>query len=92
LIAHEPSVLRVLPDSEQWLTFFAQLYLTALTEGAPKALETFMGSVVTPASTPDSELFGSDVLQKIDERQKSTGSSEFGMLHELLPSAHYNPM
>jgi pimeloyl-ACP methyl ester carboxylesterase len=86
LIAHEPSVLRVLPDADQWLTFFAQLYLTALADGPRKAPEDFMSSVVTPASMPDLEFFVSREFKKLDERQKRTASSEFGMLHELRPA------
>jgi pimeloyl-ACP methyl ester carboxylesterase len=32
LIAHEPPVLRILPDADRWLAFIAQIYLTALTD------------------------------------------------------------
>jgi hypothetical protein len=70
---------------------YAQIYVTVLTSGTQKALQDFMASIVVPATPPNPELAGTDVFNQINERQKATGSSEFGMRCELLPSSNYKP-
>lgn len=91
LIAHEPPVLRILPDADKWLAFIAQVYVTALTSGMQKAMQDFIASIVMPPTPPGPELAGTDVFQQINERQQTSGSSEFGMRCELLPSSNYKP-
>jgi hypothetical protein len=90
VIAHEPPAVRVLPDADKWLTFFAQLYLTALKD-VQKASQDFAAACAVPATAPDPEVQGSDVPQKLWLRQKMTSSWEFCLRNEMLPSSHYKP-
>ena len=48
LIAHEPPVLRMLPDADEWLALIAEVYGTTLREGKEKGLQKFMESIVMP--------------------------------------------
>lgn len=90
LIAHEPPVLRILPDADKWLAFIAGVYAKALSGHMEEAGQEFMASIVAPAATPDFGL-DSSVFQGIQERQQETGSGEFGMRCELLPVVNYRP-
>jgi len=91
LIAHEPPVVRILPDADKWLSIFAELYLTTLREGAQKGMRDFLAFLAIPPAAPDPELLGSPVFQEINQRQTASSSSEFGLRNELLPSSHYEP-
>ena len=91
VIAHEPPVIRILPDADEWLAFVARLYLTALTESDEKAFAAFLASIVMPPTDPDPELGASPVFGEIDRRQRASGSAQFVMRHELVPFSRYMP-
>lgn len=91
LIAHEPPILRILPDADRWLAFIAGVYLTALTDSPDKALQQFIAAIVAPPAPPEPEVAASTVFFEIMERQRVTGSSEFGMRSELMPVSLYLP-
>jgi pimeloyl-ACP methyl ester carboxylesterase len=90
VIAHEPPAVRVLPDADKWLKFFAQLYLTTLND-MQKASRDFAAAIAVPAITPDPEILRSDEPQKIQERQRKNSSPEFSMRYEILPCSSYQP-
>lgn len=48
-------------------------------------------AIVTPPTVLDAEIRTSNIFHEIKERQKKSGSSEFGMRYELLPSSNYKP-
>jgi hypothetical protein len=51
IVAHEPPVLRVLPDSKKWLRFFSGVYRTGFRFGHQVAMLKFARSVSIPLRT-----------------------------------------
>src|SRR6516165_1107313 len=45
VVAHEPPVVKILPDAPEWLTFFDRIYDTYRQEGIPKAMHQFANGV-----------------------------------------------
>ncbi|MCC3372726.1 alpha/beta fold hydrolase [Cohnella sp. REN36] len=83
VIAHEPPVLRVLPDSEKWLRFFADLYRTAYKYGTTVANLKFSLSLSIPLRAYSS-IPG-------DFSKRSSQNQQFFMKQEMLPFSGYQP-
>lgn len=49
LVAHEPPVVKLLPDAARWLAFFDGVYNTYRTDGIPKAMQQFASTVLGSA-------------------------------------------
>lgn len=91
LIAHEPPTVKVLPDADIWLSTIARIYLAELEISHKKAVADFTAAIAIPPTMPEPELEGTTVFQEIDERQRATASSEFGIRHELVAACQYDP-
>ncbi|HWI66676.1 MAG TPA: alpha/beta hydrolase [Symbiobacteriaceae bacterium] len=83
VVVHEPPVVRMLPDSEQWLRFFAGVYGLAYRYGVTVAMFRFLLSLGIPLSalgkTPK------DVGARLEK------NNEFLVKHEMIPSVTYRP-
>jgi pimeloyl-ACP methyl ester carboxylesterase len=84
VVAHEPPVARVLPDSERWLRFFAGLYWVALRLSVNFAMLRFALMVGIPALLAMRKA-PQDVASRTDK------VADFFVRHELLPVVNYQP-
>lgn len=82
-IVHEPPVVRVLPDAQKWLRFFAGLYQMAFRFGHNIAMLRFSFATRIPFST----------LSKVPDETASrmTKNNEFFIKHEMLAFSGYQP-
>jgi pimeloyl-ACP methyl ester carboxylesterase len=83
LVAHEPPVLRVLPDAHEWMARFAQLHLTAWGGDPDKAVADFLATTAIPPSVY--EHMSADFVARI------AGNREFFIRSELIPFSSYSP-
>ena len=83
MVVHEPPVIRVLTDSENWLSFFSELYHDAYTLGIGAAMAKFGGTLEIPmrANPNISKEFGKHMGE----------NDEFFMKHEMLSFTNYMP-
>jgi pimeloyl-ACP methyl ester carboxylesterase len=83
LVAHEPPVLRALPDSEKWRRFFAGVYRTAFRFGVNVAMIKFALAVGIPIRA----------YAKIpkDLGSRMANNQDFFVKHEMLPVTNYMP-
>lgn len=83
IIVHEPPVIRMLPDSEKWLRFFAGLYRTAFRFGSNVAMLRFSLSVGIPKRA----------LLKVPKNFSiRTGKNHnFFVKNEMIPFVNYKP-
>ena len=83
LVAHEPPVLRVLPDGERWRRFVAGVYWLKFGFGVNVAMFRFALTLGIPARA----------YSKVpkDLRSRAADNREFFLEHEMLPVANYEP-
>jgi pimeloyl-ACP methyl ester carboxylesterase len=84
VVAHEPPLARVLPDSQRWLRFFAGLYWMALRLSVNLAMLRFALMVGIPP------LLAMRKAPK-DVASRSDKVADFFVRHELLPVVNYQP-
>ncbi|HEX7116440.1 MAG TPA: alpha/beta hydrolase [Steroidobacter sp.] len=85
MVVHEPPALRVLPDANEWLAFYAEVFIKALKEGWLKAQQHFYSALALP---PD--LY-KHIPSDFSERLQRYGNAEFMITRELMPLASYEP-
>src|SRR5262245_36597271 len=83
VVAHEPPVVRLLPDSERWLRFFAHLYRLAFRFGAGVAMLRFALSTHIPLRAY--RAIPNDCATRMGRNH------DFFIKHEMLPFVHYQP-
>jgi pimeloyl-ACP methyl ester carboxylesterase len=83
IVAHEPPLIRVLPNSEKWLRYFSGIYRTAYRFGANIAMLKFSLSLGIPQSGFRS--VPNDVGTRVGKNQN------FFIKHEMLPLVNYKP-
>jgi pimeloyl-ACP methyl ester carboxylesterase len=82
-VVHEPPLISVLPDAEDWLRFYAEVYLTVVRDGPAKAQQMFYSRLVLP-----SDLF-KHIPRDFSERLQKHGNAEFLLRRELMPLTLY---
>jgi len=82
-VVHEAPIVRLLPDANKWIRFFAACYTTAVRFGPRVAMLRF----ALPARIPIAALRAvpRDVAQRL------SGNNEFFVKHEMVPFAGYEP-
>jgi pimeloyl-ACP methyl ester carboxylesterase len=84
LIAHEPPLAEILPDADEWRTFFAGIHDIYLTEGKGPALQRFMAGIGM-----DKTARPADVDQALIRR--TAGSLDFLLEHEVRQVTGFRP-
>lgn len=85
LVAHEPPVMRVLPNADEVLTAFARVYLTTWEEGPEAGMRLFGALNAIPRTDADrAALDPEDVA-------RTRGNIAFFLKQEMLPFANYMP-
>jgi pimeloyl-ACP methyl ester carboxylesterase len=85
LVAHEPPVMRVLPDADELLAEYAGIYLAAWTEGPQQAFRRFTALNAIPRTEQDVAA----VLP--EDLERTRGNIEFFVKQEMLPLSGYKP-
>lgn len=85
VVAHEPPIVRVLPDSKKWLGFFSKIYNMAFKYGEPLAFFRFNFSLSIPFSAFKS------VPKDFQDRVSKFNNSSYLLKHEMLPGINYKP-
>lgn len=85
MIVHEPPVVRLLPDSEKWQKFFANVYQTSFRFGIQAASFRFNLSLSIPFSA--FKTVPKDFQQRVTE----ANNESFLIRHEMIPSVNYMP-
>jgi pimeloyl-ACP methyl ester carboxylesterase len=85
VVAHEPPVVRVLPDSKKWLGFFSNVYRVALKYGESLASLKFNFSLSIPFSAFKS------VPTDFQDRVSKSNNISYLFMHEMLPGINYLP-
>lgn len=85
VVAHEPPVMRVLPDADQLLAEYAKIYLTALTEGPMPAFQRFTQLNAIPRTEQDR------LALQPEDMERTRGNIEFFVKQEMLPLSSYKP-
>jgi pimeloyl-ACP methyl ester carboxylesterase len=85
-VVHEPPTVRVLPDSEKWLSYFASLYHGSFQFGGIISLLRFVWMLGLPLIT---------AMRKMDlpheSASKRAADDEFFLKQELIPVINYKP-
>jgi pimeloyl-ACP methyl ester carboxylesterase len=85
-VVHEPPVVRVLPDSEKWLRYFAGLHYAAFRSGVTFAMLRFGLMLGLPLINAMRRV---DVSHESEE--KMAENDQFFMKQELIPVTNYMP-
>lgn len=91
VVAHEPPLASVLPDAEQWLGFYGELYETYQREGvdaARKAFRSGMGMETTTKPPRRTELPPDELAEMLGRIRRN---HVFWFEHELLAYPAYRP-
>ena len=91
LVAHEPPLASVLPDSARWLDFYAELYRIYRTEGVDAARRAFrVGMSMDTATKPPrrTELPAAELAEMLERIRRN---HVFWFEHELLSYPAYQP-
>lgn len=75
LVAHEPPVVKLLPDAAVWLAFFDGVYDTYRAEGIPQAMHQFARGVLGSA---DRQL-----LERVQSAHPNESNTRYWLEHEL---------
>lgn len=86
VVAHEPPLVKVLPDSQKWTEFFQSVYDLKAESGIPAAMQKFT-SILSNRS--DAVLMAADSPMKISEA--AIGNVQYWFEHELLQYSGSNP-
>jgi pimeloyl-ACP methyl ester carboxylesterase len=92
IIVHEPPLARIHPQSRKWQRFFARIYGTAFTLGAPIAMIRFLFGVGLPLG----ESAPSGAIEEHRRESHDNGSgmrkiAEYFVKQELIPVTNYMP-
>ncbi|WP_152392968.1 alpha/beta hydrolase [Paenibacillus guangzhouensis] len=85
MVVHEPPVVRLLPDSEKWQRFFANVYRTSFRFGVQAASFRFNLSLSIPFS-----VFKT-VPKDFQQRVMEANNENFLIRNEMIPSVNYIP-
>lgn len=85
MVIHEPPVIRVLPDSKKWQSFFASVYRTSFRFGIQMASFKFNLSLSIPFNAFKS------VPKDFQKRVTEANNENFLIRHEMIPSVNYMP-
>ena len=92
VIAHEPPLARIHPQSRKWQRFFARIYGTAFTFGAAVAMLRFMFGVGLPLGvSAHSEAAEKRQRERHDNQVEMREMAEYFVKQELLPVTNYMP-
>jgi pimeloyl-ACP methyl ester carboxylesterase len=92
IIAHEPPLVRIHPQSRKWQRFFAHVYGTACTLGAPIAMIRFLFGVGLPfGGATRSEAAEERRQEDHDNGAGIRQTAELFVKEELLPVTNYMP-
>ena len=83
LVAHEPPVVRVLPDAAEWQTDAAEIYLAAWQDGPENAIQRFAESVQLSAEGAD--------MGSAEDMARIGANIDFFLKYEMLPFTNYLP-
>jgi pimeloyl-ACP methyl ester carboxylesterase len=92
LVAHEPPVVRVLPDADEFQTRVADIYRTAWTEGSKAAFFDFL--LLTQLPFNNGKPFTADEVAGIRpgaDQVPGLDFADFYMKHQMLPLTDYKP-
>lgn len=85
LVAHEPPVMRVLPNADQLLAEYATISHAAWTEGPDRAMQLFSALNPMPRTESDAAALLPEDMARI------RGNIEFFVRYEMPPFAIYKP-
>lgn len=85
-IVHEPPTVRILPDSEKWLRYFASLYHGSFQFGRIVSLLRFAWMLGFPLINPMRKL---EIPQELPD--KRAADDQFFLREELIPVVNYKP-
>lgn len=85
LVAHEPPVMRVLPNADEVLTAFARVHLTTWEEGPEAGMQHFAALTLIPHTEDDRAATDPEDFARI------RGNIEFFLKQEMLPFSAYAP-
>lgn len=85
MVVHEPPVVRILPDSKKWQSFFANVYRMAFKYGDQLAIFKFNFSLSIPFSAFKS------VPKDFQDRVSKFNNNNYLLMHEMLPGVNYMP-
>ncbi|OZB92340.1 alpha/beta fold hydrolase [Paenibacillus sp. XY044] len=85
MVVHEPPIIKLLPDSEKWLRFFANVYRTSFQFGVKAASFRFNLSLSIPFSA--FKTVPKDYQQRVTE----ANNEHFFIRQEMIPSINYMP-
>jgi pimeloyl-ACP methyl ester carboxylesterase len=85
-IIHEPPTMRILPDQEKWLRYFASLYHGSFRFGGIISMIRFAWMIGLPLINAMRQM---NVPQESD--LKVAEDDQFFLRHELLPVVNYEP-
>jgi pimeloyl-ACP methyl ester carboxylesterase len=85
LVAHEPPVMRVLPEADQLMAEYASIYLAAWTAGSQQAFQLFTALNAIPRTEHDFAAISPE------DMQRTRGNIEFFVKQEMLPLSGYKP-
>jgi pimeloyl-ACP methyl ester carboxylesterase len=94
VVAHEPPLVQLLPDSEEWLARLQDVYDTYRDQGVGPAMEKFLVTVdppkegAPPQGPPDMSAMPPELLEMFGRMQ---ANSEFFVANVLLPFNRYVP-
>ena len=92
VIAHEPPLARIHPQSRKWQRFFARIYGTAFTFGAAVAMLRFLFGVGLPlGGSAHSEAAEKRQRERHDNQVEMREMAEYFVKQELLPVTNYMP-
>jgi len=85
-IVHEPPTIRILPDSEKWLRYFASLYHGSFQFGGIFSLLRFAWMLGLPLINAMRKM---EIPQELPDQR--TADDQFFLRHELIPVISYKP-
>ncbi|MFD6183032.1 alpha/beta fold hydrolase [Streptomyces goshikiensis] len=100
LVAHEPPVMELLPDSERWRSHFQDVYDTYQADGVGPAMQKFIAGVESgeggqpqesapqEAPVPDMGAMPPEMLEMMG---RMAGNAEFFVGQVMLPFSSYTP-
>ncbi|MEX2539889.1 MAG: alpha/beta hydrolase [Actinomycetota bacterium] len=90
LVAHEPPVMELLPDSERWRAKFQEIYDAYKKDGVFAAMQIF-GDAVEEGGPKYNEQQGEPTPEMVETMNRMGGNMEFFLAHEMLPIGGYVP-
>jgi pimeloyl-ACP methyl ester carboxylesterase len=91
LVAHEPPLVALLPDSAEVFDQIDDIYDTYLADGAEKAMQKFMAHTGLAEGTGEEEAAGPRWEPSPEEMARMQATTEQLFAHLLRPTTHYQP-